>query len=70
MALHQVSKTGMKQALCRNCTKAGILFMRYALLAKTQDWRGVWSALVSADIDGVIRRGEGVEVGLPWSGIK
>ena len=27
MALHQVSTTGLKQALCRNCTRAGSVFM-------------------------------------------
>ena len=27
MALHQVSITGMKQAMCRNCTRAGSVFM-------------------------------------------
>ena len=35
MFLHQVSTTGMKQALCRNCTRAGSVIMWYALLAKT-----------------------------------
>ena len=27
VALHQVSTTGMKQALCRNCTRAVSVFM-------------------------------------------
>ena len=35
MALHQVSMTGLKQALCRNYTRAGSVLMWYVLLAKT-----------------------------------
>ena len=35
MALYQVSTAGPKQALCRNCTRAGSRFMWYALLEKT-----------------------------------
>ena len=72
MDLHQVSTTGLKQALCRNGTRAGRIFMWYALLAKTQVWRGVWDALVSAEISGwhFVSRGEGVDVGYPCRGIK
>ena len=35
MALHQVSTTGLKQALCRNCTRAGSVLMWYSLLENT-----------------------------------
>ena len=34
MVLYQVSTIGMKQDLCRNCTRAGSVFMWYALLVK------------------------------------
>ena len=33
-ALHQVSNTGLNQALHRNCTRAGSVFMWYMLLVK------------------------------------
>ena len=35
MALHQVSTTGMNQALCRNCTRKGSFLIWYAQLGKT-----------------------------------
>ena len=35
MALHQVSTTGLNQALCRKCTRAGSVFMWYTLLEET-----------------------------------
>ena len=70
MALHQVSTTGIDQALYRNCTREGSMFMWYTMLAKTSTWRGVWVALVSAEIPGwcVVIRGEGVEVGVLGGG--
>ena len=72
MALHQVSMTGLKQALCRNCTRADSVPMWYALLAKTYAWEFVWAALVSATVSGWkgVGRGEGFELRYPCRGIK
>ena len=35
VALHQVSTTCLKQAMCRNCTRAVSVFMWYALFSNT-----------------------------------
>ena len=72
LTLHQVSTTRLNQDLCRNCTRAGSVFMWYALLEKTYDWVCVWASMVSAAVyvwKGV-SRGEGVELGYSCRGIK